>query len=90
MNHHDQFDHELMDEISDRISNGMLMLQKTMSLMNLGVSDEEAVESFDQNNEAIDQLVQKLQSSELLEIALEKVRNYKDQVKESMQVVSSI
>lgn len=90
MNHHDQSDHELMDEISDRISNGMLMLQKTMSLMNLGVSDEEAVESFDQNNEAIDQLVQKLQSSELLEIALEKVRNYKDQVKESMQVVSSI
>lgn len=90
MSHHDQFDYELMDEISDRISNGMLMLQKTMSLMNLGVSDEEAVESFNQNNEAIDQLVQKLQSNELLEIALEKVRNYKDQVKESMQVVSSI
>ena len=90
MNHHDQSDHDLMDEINDRISNGMLMLQKTMSLMNLGVSDEEAVESFDQNNEAIDQLVQKLQSSELLEIALEKVRNYKHQVKESTQAVSSI
>ncbi len=90
MSHHDQFDHELMDEISDRISNGMLMLQKTMSLMNLGVSDEEAVESFDQNNEAIDQLVQKLQSSELLEIALEKVRNYKRQVIESTQALSSI
>lgn len=90
MNHQEQFDIDLMDEISDRISNGMLMLQKTMSLMNLGVSDKEAVESFDQNNEAIDQLVQKLQSRELLEIALEKVQNYKRQVLESTHALSSI
>jgi len=89
MNHHDQSDHDLMDEISERISNGLLMLQKTMSLMKLDVSDEEAIESFDENNEAIDQLVNKLESKELLEIALEKVLNYKYQVEESVQAVSS-
>lgn len=89
MNHHDQSDHELIDEISERISNGLLMLQKTMSLMKLDVSDEDAIESFDENNEAIDQLVNKLESKELLEIALEKVLNYKYQVKESIQAVSS-
>lgn len=89
MNHHDQSDHELMDEISEHISNGLLMLQKTMSLMQLGVSDEEAIKSFDENNEAVDLLVGKLKSKELLEIALEKVLNYKYQVKESIQAVSS-